>query len=333
MILNQLLLAALCLVSSISAQESAHLVSGTSYDTDGSIAYATNRHGADGALFLDPYFIPHLLDLDGREVLDAGCGSAPWAVYAATNGANVFAIDLQEKMIELAKESVEMAGVADRVILQVGDVSELPCLSNFFNLSLSINVGCNLPSTIQIGEKMVGLGPHIKEMERVLKEGSMAIVTAPASFGTVFTNGVLKEKVFEHIFEILEKLPANPSPSEIVAHLNELLEVYRATFAVRNERLTLITDEKTMEPGEEIWRKLPGLTVPNRYHPESEYLKEFTDAGFIVKECFRPQFNNEVDRVKYNASMPVAMSLGEEYTEYHPFVIFSVIKNTVSLDK
>jgi len=310
----------------LSAQELSHGISGTYYEKESPLAYATHRHGPDGALFLDPYFIPYLLNLEGQQVLDAGCGTGPWAIYAAENGAEVFALDLQEKMIELAKEAVKAAGANDKVTLALGDVADLPCTSDFFDRSLSINVGCNLPSTTKVYEKMKGLGPHIKEMARVLKDGGIAVVTAPASFGTVFTDGTAQEKVYEHISKVLGKITLNPSSGEIIDQLNELKEVYRATFAKKNGKLALITDEKQMVPGEEIWRKLPGLTVPNRYHPESEYLQEFADAGLKVKECFRPQFSNHLERLKYNASMPNAKQLGEEYIEHYPFVIFCLIK-------
>jgi ubiquinone/menaquinone biosynthesis C-methylase UbiE len=310
----------------ISAHEPSHGISGTHYEKESPLAYATNRHGPDGSLFLDPYFIPYLLNLEGQRVLDAGCGAAPWAIYAAENGAMVVAIDLQEKMIELAEQAVKKAGVSEKVTLFLGDVAELPSPSNFFDRTLSINVGCNLPSTMRVCEKMVGLGPHINEMARVLKQGGKAIVTAPASFGVIFTDGTSKEKVFEHIFKVLEELPLNPTFSEITSRLNQLKEVYRATFAIKQGKLVLITDEREIEPGEDIWRKLPGLTVPNRYHPESEYLEEFANAGLMMEACYRPQFNSDVECAEYNAARPSTLHLGQEYSQHHPFVIFCLIK-------
>jgi ubiquinone/menaquinone biosynthesis C-methylase UbiE len=306
----------------IFAHEPGHEVSGTNYEKKGSLAYAKNRHGPDGALFLDPYFIPYLLNLEGQHLLDAGCGSAPWAIYAAENGATVVAIDIQQNMIDLAEKAVKEAGVDEKVTLLVGDVAELPCPPDAFDRALSINVGCNLPSTIQLLEKMVGLGPHLQEIARVLKKNGRAIVTAPASFGIVFTNGVPKEAVLKHIAKVLAELPHDPTASEITTQLNQLEEVYRATFAIKNGKLTLITDENELEPGEDIWRKLPGLTVPNRYHSESEYLEEFANANLTVEACYRPQFQNSADHLKYNASQPSSHHLGPEYIEHHPFVIF-----------
>ncbi|MES2121453.1 MAG: class I SAM-dependent methyltransferase, partial [Chlamydiota bacterium] len=290
---------ALCTAFGVHAQEVGHADIGTYYQKEGCAAYSAMRHGTDGALFLDPYFISYLHSLEGQEVLDAGCGSAPWAIYSAKNGAKVLAIDLQEEMLSLAQDAVNQAGVGDRVSLVQGDVARLPALSAFFDLTLSVNVGCNLPSTAQVNGSLIGLGPHIREMARVLKEGGIAVVTAPASLAVVFANGAPHETVHEHISAILQGLPSYPTSKEIVAHLNELKEINRATFAVKSGRLVLIQDESELEPGEEIWRKLPGLTVPNRYHPESEYLQEFADAGLVVKECFHPHFRGRAQWSEY----------------------------------
>src|SRR5579872_1850499 len=74
--------------------------SGTNYGKEGAEAYAFNRHGPDGSILLDPYFVPYLENLEGKRMLDAGCGAAPWAIYAANHGAEVFGIDIQKGMIE-----------------------------------------------------------------------------------------------------------------------------------------------------------------------------------------------------------------------------------------
>jgi hypothetical protein len=179
-----------------------------------------------------------------------------------------------------------------------------------------------LPSTTLINNQCIGLGPHLQEIRRVLKQDGLVILTAPASFGSVFTNGSDRLSVFKHISDVLNTLPLNPSSSEIISCLNELKEVYRATFALVNGKLTLITDECQLSPSQEIWRKLPGLTVPNRYHSESEYLEEIANAGFKIKHHFRPQINSKEALKMFNKSHPDSMHLGEEYIEHNPFVIF-----------
>jgi SAM-dependent methyltransferase len=312
------------------ASSAGHTQAGSHYEDGATKAYASHRHGPDGALFLDPYFIPHLMHLEGQTVLDAGCGAAPWAILAAQNGAHVFGIDIQPKMISLARLAVQLEKIEDRVFLVVGDVASLPYSSQVFDHAISINVGCNLPCTTRLfnqdGQKqLVGLEPHVREMARTLKAGGTAIVTAPASFGIVFTNGTDKEAVSAHIQEVLSKIGNAQESAIIVAHLNELTEVYRATFAMREGRLTLITDENELFPGEEIWRKLPALTVPNRYHGESEYRQAFSDASLAVIETHRPHFSHREEQQQYNLTHPDAQ-MGEEYVSDHPFVIFCLKK-------
>jgi 2-polyprenyl-3-methyl-5-hydroxy-6-metoxy-1,4-benzoquinol methylase len=59
-------------------------------------------------------------DLDGKSVLDIGCGSGPYAVEAARRGATVLGVDLAEPMIELAGRRALAARVADRCTFRVG---------------------------------------------------------------------------------------------------------------------------------------------------------------------------------------------------------------------
>jgi 2-polyprenyl-3-methyl-5-hydroxy-6-metoxy-1,4-benzoquinol methylase len=143
----------------LSANE--HTEEGTNYGNRGIDTYAKMRHGPDGALFLDPYFIPHLMNLHGQVLLDAGCGAGPWSILAAKNGAFVHGIDIQEGMIEKAKQAALEEQVENSTDFRVGDVSLLPYPDNFFDKVLSINVGCNLPS----------LKLHLEELNRVLKSG------------------------------------------------------------------------------------------------------------------------------------------------------------------
>lgn len=308
------------IASSLFSEQLGHQNSSTSYGKESVLAYSAHRHGPDGSVFLDPNFLCYLKDLEGKKVLDAGCGAAPWSIYAAASGARVQGIDIQEKMIEVGREAIHAANLDDQVVLSLGDVAQLPYDSEQFDLALSINVGCNLPST----QNHVGLGPHVQEMARTLKKGGMAIVTAPASFGTVFADGTAQEDVLKHISDVLNLVPSNPQASDIIANLNQLKEVYRATFAIKEEHLVLITNEAELVPGENIWRKLPGLTVPNRYHPEEEYLQEFATAGLTVMESLHPQFadQDEYDSYQATGSKP----LGEEYISHNPFVIFCVQK-------
>jgi SAM-dependent methyltransferase len=307
-----------------------HLAQGTHYGEEGARSYAASRHGPDGALFLDPYFIPSLTELKDQTVLDVGCGAGPWSIFAALHGAEVFGIDIQPQMIELAKKAIKEAGVDDRVILDVGDVAELPYESSYFDLGISINVGCNIPSTAVAFDEMamphiVGLGPHCMEVSRVLKKDGKFILTAPTSFDIVFTDGTPKEDVLAHIANVLSEIGSEASPKVIVAKLQQLSEVYRATFALREGYVCLVTDESTLKDGEEIWRKIPGLVVPNRYHSEQEYLECFQEAGLELENIFHPCFSSAEEKEAFLKQHP-EIALGDEYINHPPFVIFQLRK-------
>lgn len=305
----------------------AHREGGTDYGANAS-KYATARHGPDGARFLDPIFLPKLEDLSGQNIIDIGCGAGPWAVCAANHGAKVFGIDYQIAMLKNAKKAVTEADVDGKVVLANADGAALPAADNEFSLALSINVGYNLPNnSVTEDKREVGFGQHFKEMARVLEKGGRAIVTAPTSFGEVFTRGdKLETEIITAVQKELDEIGNSQDASVIKSHLDKLDNVYRATFAWRDDKWVLITDESQLISGEMIWRKLPGLTVPNFYHHESEYVQAAEKAGLKVVEAHHKLFKTEFEREKYNLSVPEEKRLGSEYSAEAggkpPFVVY-----------
>ncbi|KKU87461.1 hypothetical protein A3A64_02725 [Candidatus Gottesmanbacteria bacterium RIFCSPLOWO2_01_FULL_48_11] len=309
-----------------------HTQAGTEYG-DGVKAYAVARHGPDGARFLDPYFQRHLQNLEGKSVIDVGTGHAPWGIFAAQHGAKeVHGVDIQMGMANGAVQAVKKEGLANKVKIYRADGASLPYPSGQFDVALSINVGCNLPLTSSVGadgtSRQVGFLPHFTEIARVLKDGGRAIVTAPASFGEVFTTGTRgKRNVLRDIKAALEKIGDSTDPEVIKSNLNTLTDVHRATFARRKRKLVLIKDESQLISGENIWRKLPGLTVPNRYHSEDEYKKAFKKAGLRVRTVQRRTFKTSGKRGAHNRGLPNEKRLGREYDNHHPFVVWVVEKS------
>ena len=63
-------------------------------------------------------------DIEGKEVLDAGCGIGSWAIAMARQGAStVTAVDLSSEAIELARNASVHAGVS--LNLRSGDIMTL----------------------------------------------------------------------------------------------------------------------------------------------------------------------------------------------------------------
>jgi 2-polyprenyl-3-methyl-5-hydroxy-6-metoxy-1,4-benzoquinol methylase len=63
------------------------------------------------------------LRLEGKSVLDLGCGSGQVSLLAAAMGARVHGIDIAPTMLALAREAADRAGLSDRARFEEGDVS------------------------------------------------------------------------------------------------------------------------------------------------------------------------------------------------------------------
>jgi len=90
-------------------------VRGIDESTDGPVAYATYQMFADAysskidtkphnAYYDRPAILSLLPNLEGLNVLDAGCGPGVYSEGFVKRGANVTAIDFSERMIELARQ-------------------------------------------------------------------------------------------------------------------------------------------------------------------------------------------------------------------------------------
>lgn len=313
-------------------QDSDHTLSGTQYDNNANKMYAKFRHGPDGKLFLDPYFIPFIESISNQRLLDAGCGAGPWAIHAALKGATVSCLDIQQEMINQAKEAAKKAKVEDKIDFAVSDVAFLPYPNAFFQRAISINVGCNLPSTTMMiqadgSTKKVGLGPHFLELARVLQPKGKLIVTAPASLDVIFAKNENARDIQSSIEMAITKAKNIEDSKEIVSVLNSLTDVNRATFVVRDNQLKLVTNESDLVLGENIWRKLPDLVVPNRYHSEEEYLREAKNAGFRLVKIHRGRFKNEDERQQYNNIHEPSMQLSDAYVKHYPFIVMEFERN------
>lgn len=89
---------------------------------------ATVRAGRDSMRATLLGFLPG--NLDGKRILDAGCGTGAFSIAAAERGADVLAIDLSGTLVELARERLSTHPAASRIDFRVGDMSD-PRLGEF----------------------------------------------------------------------------------------------------------------------------------------------------------------------------------------------------------
>ncbi len=60
-------------------------------------------------------------NLDGKKVLDVGCGSGRYSIEFARRGAEVVGLDFAQGMIDLARQTAEADGVGDRCSFEQAD--------------------------------------------------------------------------------------------------------------------------------------------------------------------------------------------------------------------
>lgn len=88
------------------------------------------------------YMLPHTAEsFRGARVLDAGCGNGRHAYYAASNGAEVWAIDLGSA-VEVAKRNNASHG---KVQVVQADLHNLPFAEESFDLAYALGVLHHLP--------------------------------------------------------------------------------------------------------------------------------------------------------------------------------------------
>ena len=71
-------------------------------------------------------------EVEGKDVLEFGCGAAQWAIALARRGARVTGLDLSPKQLEHARRAVDEAGVS--VELVEGSAEDVPLPDESFDL-------------------------------------------------------------------------------------------------------------------------------------------------------------------------------------------------------
>ncbi|MFY9264177.1 MAG: class I SAM-dependent methyltransferase [Solirubrobacterales bacterium] len=102
------------------------------------------------------------VDLTGRALLDAGCGTGLFSECACSRGAEVTSMDVGEALLERVAEKCESTRV-------VGDVTRLPFAAQSFDVVINTEV---IEHTLD-PRRAVG------ELARVLRPGGTLILTTP----------------------------------------------------------------------------------------------------------------------------------------------------------
>jgi magnesium-protoporphyrin O-methyltransferase len=96
-------------------------------------------------------------DLEGRRILDAGCGTGMLAIEAARRGAEVYAVDLSPTLIELARERVPADLGRGHVEFCVGDMWD-PELGEFDHVvAMDSLIHYELPDAVRMIAGLAGI--------------------------------------------------------------------------------------------------------------------------------------------------------------------------------
>jgi 2-polyprenyl-3-methyl-5-hydroxy-6-metoxy-1,4-benzoquinol methylase len=95
--------------------------------------------------------------IEGKTVLDVGCGPGHYGVALAAKGARrVLGIDFAEGMIELARKNAERAGVEDKCEFKVADFSTYP-FQEAFDYSIVMGFMDYVAQPVPIIRRVLGL--------------------------------------------------------------------------------------------------------------------------------------------------------------------------------
>jgi tRNA (adenine57-N1/adenine58-N1)-methyltransferase len=128
--------------------------------------------------------VGHTGAASGDRVLDAGTGTGVLAAYLGRLGASVVTYERDAEFAEVARENMELAGVADRVEVRTGDVlDDLDTLSAFDLVTLDTEdadvVVESAPDILVSGGFVAAYSPFVESaraVEKAAREAGMSDV-------------------------------------------------------------------------------------------------------------------------------------------------------------
>ena len=133
------------------------------------IAFDPNRL----SFHVDPslrFGLEHMGEIQGKAILDCGCGSGFSTIFLAKKGARVYAFDLSEEAVQVTQKRSALNGVSERVDVTLASLHRLPYPDRFFDAIFGSFILHH-----------VDLAPAAQEIRRVLKQGGRAVFVENSS--------------------------------------------------------------------------------------------------------------------------------------------------------
>ena len=281
-------------------QSGGHFANGTRYGVNEIEAFAGQggKHGAIGEAFFDSPIAQSLRPLvQGKMVLDIGCGVGNWCHLAAQYGAKrVDGFDMQKDMVDLAKQATLHLNT---VHIQVGDAADMPYGDNLFDVAMSLFVTCNLSPD--------AFAKHFKELYRVLVPGGKAVLLIPTDWcnSYLYTKvGADPANVEKDIVQTLSNLPKHPSTAQITEAFKEVDDIFVTCFAVDTQGdIFHVKSIDQLKHGQPIWKQTEVMMFPNFFYSEDSTVTHMVTAGFRIDRV--ENYFTEARRIAYNSTDPI----------------------------
>jgi ubiquinone/menaquinone biosynthesis C-methylase UbiE len=144
--------------------------------------YAENNPGVDAQSFQRrrDFTVDYILKNVARDsvILDAGCGAAPVLKQLVNQGYQLMGMDYSPDMLELAKQT--LGDSVDQVVLQQGDCEAIQQQDQSVDCVVCLGVISYVSS----------IPNAMKEIERILKPGGIALVSYRNAFNEIFMDPV-----------------------------------------------------------------------------------------------------------------------------------------------
>jgi ubiquinone/menaquinone biosynthesis C-methylase UbiE len=180
--------------------------------------------------------------LPGAKVLDVAAGPGTLTLLAAESGRSVSAIDFSPQMVTNLKRRLNGAQLGADV--RLGDGQELPWGDAEFDAAFSMFGLMFFPSRAR----------GFAELSRVLKPGSMAVVSSWAPFQGIFSS------IFAAMREVLPEIPFGSGKGPLGEPEEFAAELRAAGFV--DVQVTPQTHTMPAETAREVWATSQRTTAP-----------------------------------------------------------------------